>query len=204
MTSRTGRVAIVSTGATTVFEPTLTAAGSPDLGTAATELVSYMAQRKVATGFGDDWSALTVHADLTGAVDALVAGTADQRVLHWLGRGPGLTPSGDDLLVGMVAALWFVGAVDASRLAPFGRLFEGGANPLTTDISVEFLYYACRGMFNGAAGDLLVALDRSNKVAALRALERLGRYGHTSGWDCTLGIATALRHVLRADSVDTR
>jgi hypothetical protein len=153
----------------------------------------------VATGLGADWPALIARPDLTGAVDSLVAGTADRRVLHWVGRGPGLTPSGDDLLVGMIAALWFVGAVDAARLAPLARALERSAAVLTTDISVEHLHYACRGMFNGAVGDLLVQLDRWDPVAALRAVERLGRYGHTSGWDCALGIVTALLHVSRSD-----
>ena len=99
----------------------------------------------------------------------------------------------------MLAALWFVGAVDSRRLEPLRRLLEEGEGALTTDLSVEYLYYACGGMFTGVVIDLLVALDRSDQVAAHRALDRLGRYGHTSGWDCTLGMVTALRRVSRAD-----
>jgi hypothetical protein len=187
-----------------VFDPTLASARSTGFGDAAAELVTYLARRRADTGLGADWWRLAERPDLTDAVDSLTAGRADRRVLHWLGRGPGLTPSGDDLLVGMLAALWFVRAVDRPRLEPLRGLLEGSAGALTTDISVEHLYYACRGMFTGVVGDLLVALDRSDQVASLRALDRLGRYGHTSGWDCTLGMVTALHRVSRTDWVDAR
>ena len=199
MVSGTGEVVIASTADVAVFDPTLASARSTNLGDAAAELVTYLARRRADTGLGADWWGLAERTDLTGAVDSLTAGTADRRVLHWLGRGPGLTPSGDDVLVGMLAALWFVGAVDSRRLEPLRRLLEEGEGALTTDLSVEYLYYACRGMFTGVVIDLLVALDRSDQVAAHRALDRLGRYGHTSGWDCTLGMVTALRRVSRAD-----
>lgn len=32
---------------------------------------------------------------------------------HWLGKGPGLTPSHDDTLSGMLLAAWYYGALDA-------------------------------------------------------------------------------------------
>jgi Protein of unknown function (DUF2877) len=40
--------------------------------------------------------------------------------------------------------------------------------------------------------DLLVALDRSNTVGVRDAVDRLSRYGHTSGMDCVLGVLTGL------------
>jgi hypothetical protein len=198
--SRIGNVAIIATPTTAVFDPTLPAASGNSLSATVTELIAHLARIGASTGLGDNWLALTKASELTDAVDSLLDGVADQRVLHWLGRGPGLTPSGDDLLVGMVAALWFISAVDSFKLTPFRKLFESTEGLLTTDISVEYLYYACRGMFTGGVIDLLVALDQANEVAALDALARLGRYGHTSGMDCTLGVVTTLRHVLRIGS----
>jgi Protein of unknown function (DUF2877) len=198
--SRIGNVAIIATPRTAVFEPALPAASGNSLSAAVTELIARLARMRASTGLCDDWLALTKASELTDAVDSLHDGAADRRVLHWLGRGPGLTPSGDDLLVGMVAALWFISAVDSPKLAPFRKLFESTEGRLTTDISVEHLHYACRGMFTGGVIDLLIALDQANEVAALDALARLGRYGHTSGMDCTLGVVTALRHVLRIES----
>lgn len=38
---------------------------------------------------------------------------------HWLGKGPGLTPSHDDTLSGMLLAAWYYGALDARSGRPF-------------------------------------------------------------------------------------
>ncbi len=69
----------------------------------------------------------------------------------------------------------------------FEKFIENAACRPTTDISAEYLHYACRGMVTGIVRELLVALDRSNTVAVLDAVHRLSRYGHTSGMDCVLG-----------------
>ncbi len=34
---------------------------------------------------------------------------------HWLGKGPGLTPSHDDTLSGMLLAAWYYGAFSDAR-----------------------------------------------------------------------------------------
>ena len=43
---------------------------------------------------------------------------------HWLGKGPGLTPSHDDTLSGMLLAAWYYGALDARSGRQFFRLFR--------------------------------------------------------------------------------
>jgi hypothetical protein len=53
-------------------------------------------------------------------------------------------------------------------------------------------------MVNGMVRDLLVALDRSNTVEVLDAVDRLSRYGHTSGLDCVLGVLIGLISAPRA------
>jgi hypothetical protein len=47
-------------------------------------------------------------------------------------------------------------------------------------------------MVTGTVSHLLVALDRSNTVSVLSAVDRLSRYGHTSGMDCVLGVVMGL------------
>jgi hypothetical protein len=160
-------------------------------------LIGHLARVRALTGFGDEWLSLTADPHLTAAVNALIDVRVDERnvddaVLYLLGRGPGLTPSGDDVLVGMIAALWFVGEIDYSSMAPLRHLLADGALRLTTDISVEYLHYACRGMVMGALHDLLLALDRSDRSTTADAVSRLRRYGHTSGMDCLLGVVTGL------------
>ncbi|MPZ78930.1 MAG: DUF2877 domain-containing protein [Actinophytocola sp.] len=200
MSSRTATAVIPSTPRTTVFDPALPAARRDPMSRPVGHLIGHLARVRALTGFGDRWPSLTADPHLTAAVDALTDDRADDRtvddaVLHLLGRGPGLTPSGDDVLVGMIAALWFVGEIDASSLAPLRHLLADGALRLTTDISVEYLHHACRGMVVGPLHDLLLALDRSDSSTTADAVSRLCRYGHTSGMDCLLGVVTGLRHI---------
>lgn len=204
ITSRTGGVVIASTPETVVFDTALPVASGNNLAASAGELVAHLARTRARTGLGADWLVLIADPTLTSALESLVGGRADGAVIHWLGRGPGLTPCGDDVLVGMVAALQFVGVVDSSGLARLRELIEIAGSRLTTDISAEYLHYACRGMVAGVVRDLLVALDRSSMVAALDAVEQLSRYGHTSGMDCVLGMILALVSAKRADQVETR
>jgi hypothetical protein len=192
MTSRTDGVVTASTPQTVVFDTALPTARGDKLLASASTLVAHLARTRGRTGLGDDWLALTTDATLTGAVDSLVGGRVDEAVTYWVGRGPGLTPSGDDLLVGILSALQFSGVIDSRDLVRLRDLVETAASRLTTDISAEYLYYACRGMVTGMLRDLLVALDRSNTVAVLDAVDRLSRYGHTSGMDCVLGVVMGL------------
>ena len=194
LASPTRAMVIASTPETLVFETALPAATSDDLQGPATELLAHLARTRARTGLGCDWSALANDVALTSAAESLAAGRADEAVTHWLGRGPGLTPSGDDVLAGMITALRFVGAVDSSRIGPLRESVDAAAGRLTTDLSAEYLHYACRGMAGGMVRDMLVALDRSDPTGVLDALDLLGRHGDTSGMDCALGIVLALRH----------
>ncbi|HEX5824190.1 MAG TPA: DUF2877 domain-containing protein [Candidatus Limnocylindrales bacterium] len=192
LASGTGAVAIAAEPDTVVFETAVPAASSDDLHGPARDLLEHLARTQARTGLGCDWPALTDDVALTSAVESLAAGRADEAVIHWLGRGPGLTPSGDDVLAGMITALLFAGAVDPSRIGPLGESIDAAASRLTTDLSAEYLHYACRRMASGMVRDLLVALDRSDAIAVQDALDRLGRHGDTSGIDCALGVVLAL------------
>ena len=190
--SRIGGVVIAATPQTVVFDTVLPTARGDRLPASASALVAHLSRTRARTGLGEDWLALTTDPAITGAVDSLVRGRVDEAVTYWLGRGPGLTPSGDDLLVGMLIALQFSGVMDSSDLVPLRESVNIAASCRTTDISAEYLHYACRGMVTGMVSDLLVALDRSNTVAVLGAVDRLSRYGHTSGMDCVLGVVMGL------------
>lgn len=192
MTSRTGEVLTAWTPRTVVFDTALPTGRGEGLPASASALVAHLARVRARTGIGEDWLALTTDPALTGAVVSLARGRVDDAVTRWVGRGPGLTPSGDDLLVGMLVALQFSGVVDALGLAPFREWARTDARRLTTEISAEHLYHASRGTASGAVCDLLLALDRPSTAEALDAVDRLRRYGHTSGMDCVLGVALGL------------
>ena len=200
MSSRTATTVITSTPQTTVFDPALPSVRRGPMSRAVGHLIGRLARLRALTGFGDQWLALTADPRLTIAVEALIDDrvgdrNVDDAMLYLLGRGPGLTPSGDDVLVGMIAALWFVGEIDSASLDPLRHLLVDDAIRLTTDISAEYLHYACRGMVVGVLHDLLLALERSDGPATADAVNRLRRYGHTSGMDCLLGVVTGLHHI---------
>jgi hypothetical protein len=197
LTSKSGDLVVSAVARPRVFDPAIPLVSTDAVRGQLEPLTDLLARDRPATGLGDQWLALTADARLTRAVGSILGYTVDESLLHWIGRGPGLTPSGDDILVGMIAALWCVGAVTAHPLGRMGARLEVAARRRTTDISLEYLHYACRGMAAGVLRDLLSALGSADSPAVLAAVGRLRRYGHTSGMDCLLGAVTALRELNR-------
>jgi hypothetical protein len=104
-----------------------------------------------------------------------------------IGLGPGLTPSGDDVLAGALLALHALGWVDvAHRLA---RWLLPRAARGTGAISRAHLECAAHGEGSAALHDALAALVTGDPEPLARALAAVGRLGHTSGWDALAGVA---------------
>jgi hypothetical protein len=104
-----------------------------------------------------------------------------------IGHGPGLTPSGDDLIGGALCALHAAAnATLAARLAdwalPLARL-------RTNRISNAHLACAAQGECGEAVDDAIVALLSGHAPD----LARIDAIGHTSGWDALAGATLALR-----------
>ncbi len=112
-----------------------------------------------------------------------------------IGLGPGLTPSGDDVLAGaMIALRAFSQAALADRLAAWAL---PRAETATGRISYAHLSAAATGEGAGALHDLLVAITAPDAASLASALDRLARIGHCSGWDALAGSAAALRALCR-------
>lgn len=109
-----------------------------------------------------------------------------------LGRGPGLTPSGDDLLLGWLAMAahahreW--GLPDPSALA--ARL-AARAPRRTTRVAAAMYAAAARGRYAPAVGTVCSA----GAAELPAALARLAAVGATSGLDTLAGVAAAARGV---------
>lgn len=124
-------------------------------------------------------------------------GRADLRGLGRLivGRGPGLTPAGDDLLAGALLVAHAIGASTADE--PNGPRVDGMFDDVVTagatnDIARAFLRCAAHGRCIEPAHDFLNALARADREAARRAVARLRRFGSSSGLALAYGIALAL------------
>lgn len=106
-----------------------------------------------------------------------------------LGLGDGLTPAGDDLLIGMMLALRIYGRAEvADRLATWALPL---ARTRTNKISVSHLTCAAAGEGSAVLHDTLCALNHANFTALDHCLDALDHVGHTSGWDALTGVALA-------------
>ena len=117
-------------------------------------------------------------------------------VAAMIGRGVGLTPAGDDALVGALAATAAMRAVDASAAAGHARLAAAVARhlPGTSDLSAAFLRLAAQGHF---AEPVLDAVDAVVSGSGPVLGARLFDVGATSGADTALGLASAVHTIIR-------
>ncbi|WP_186356242.1 DUF2877 domain-containing protein [Streptomonospora sp. PA3] len=123
--------------------------------------------------------------------DAARAGAAGDACRRLIGRGPGLTPSGDDLICGYLLAARHLGASAAA--AALAAAAERAA-PATTALSADLVRHAAAGRACPQAVEVLDALGGHGPLAP--ALEELRRIGHTSGTDLALGMLAGARAAL--------
>jgi Protein of unknown function (DUF2877) len=112
------------------------------------------------------------------------------RIAPLIGLGPGLTPSGDDFLGGLLVALALVG-----RRALRDRLWQALGSAIaerTTDISRAHLAAAAEGLAGAQLHGALNAILRGAGADVEAACAALGRVGHTSGWDALAGALLVL------------
>jgi hypothetical protein len=138
--------------------------------------------------------------ELVRAAAAGELGAAFAAADRMVGLGPGLTPSGDDLLCGFLVTLHQLappGGGTRAFAAALGRLVATRAVRATTALSATLLGHAARGEAPAEVVDVLTALGQDGPGDRLtaRALPRLLAVGHTSGRDLALGVAAAC-HVL--------
>jgi hypothetical protein len=116
--------------------------------------------------------------------------------LRLIGLGPGLTPSGDDFMGGLLFTWfqWNTARPDEARLntAPVEE-FLARARGLTNPISTTILADLAEGQGPEPLHDLMSALwQGAAQEQVLSAAYRLTRIGHTSGWDMLAGVSAGL------------
>ncbi len=108
-----------------------------------------------------------------------------------IGLGPGLTPSGDDLVAGIVASLVWqkrFGIVPAGITRTLVDAIRQVAPTRTNRISTRLLWHACEGVLYASAMDLGAALLSGDVGAILRSYSQLFSIGHTTGVDLASGL----------------
>ena len=114
---------------------------------------------------------------------------AEPAALALLGLGGGLTPSGDDFLVGLLAGLE---ATDNGMREALAAVIGREAPGRTTTFGAALLHHACRGEFSQRLHDVLIATARHDRAALRHAIDRAMAYGATSGADTLAGLFLAL------------
>ena len=109
--------------------------------------------------------------------------------IELIGLGAGLTPSGDDYLVGLLAGLEATGSRARREIA---SAIGAAAPGRTTAIGAAMLAHATRGGFAERLHDVLVALAIGGTDGLGTAIPRAMAYGATSGADTLVGLFGAL------------
>lgn len=132
------------------------------------------------------------------ALESLVNHRADERAKEvfdfWIGRGPGLTPSGDDMMTGICASLYLL---EEAQHTPFisslTTYLTDHGKKRTTPVAYEYLLYATKGNFHSTILHMCFALRQENHTILKQALEQMEQIGHTSGVDTLLGMLIGLK-----------
>ena len=106
------------------------------------------------------------------------------------GRGMGLTPAGDDFLMGVMHALW--ARFDANAAARICSVIAAAAAARTTTISGAWLRAAASGEAGEPWHDLLAATQQGSNRRIRAAAERILATGHSSGADAMAGFIAGI------------
>ncbi|HEY8198143.1 MAG TPA: DUF2877 domain-containing protein [Candidatus Limnocylindrales bacterium] len=131
------------------------------------------------------WAAITSLRSAAGAMDGKLLDRASQTLI---GRGPGLTPSGDDVLVGFNAAM---AAADHPLARAAALRIAVTARGRTTDVAQSYHDAAARGAYAEHLHDVIQALVAVDGDTLEPAIARMLAWGATSGADTLLGILLA-------------
>lgn len=114
------------------------------------------------------------HANITASLKKLI------------GLGPGLTPSGDDLIAGLLIAAHYLDKSEAA--SALWRDVQGTVRSQTNAISFAHLSAAGQGLGAAPLHALLAALIENRDDHMIEALDAASRIGHSSGFDAVAGL----------------
>lgn len=117
--------------------------------------------------------------------------SAVPHAISLLGLGPGLTPSGDDFLVGLFTTFHLKGSPFSSQRW-FCEEIEKVAKTATNDISYIAIKKASAGKVRESIVDLVSALLVENEKNMILSLRKVLTIGSSSGTDIALGILEGL------------
>lgn len=149
------------------------------------------------TGYHESLSSVSVSGDpFLIAIDHLCSSQLikQRQALQFLiGRGPGLTPSGDDMIVGHLAARFINKNRDQVMESYLGTKLMT-VNDLTTDVSLHYLLCSLDQRFNRSIIALISALINDEPSNVQNNIQEILNTGHTSGADFLAGFTRSIKN----------
>ncbi len=131
---------------------------------------------------------------LNGLLDAMLENNYQNISLYIdkiIGCGPGLTPSSDDMLLGIVMSLYYYKKFDKNfyiDVAKLGKIILKASYEKTTRISYEILRFGTKGIVIEDIHILAKSIFFITGFKIEEKAELLMTYGETSGTDIILGL----------------
>ncbi|HLR21583.1 MAG TPA: DUF2877 domain-containing protein [Tissierellaceae bacterium] len=118
----------------------------------------------------------------------------EKKLRKVIGRGKGLTPSGDDMLIGLIWLNDIKEFLSKEFLQTVEELIIG--EELTTDVSVAYYKEAFEGKYGGLLIDLCESLIKGDKKTIEQNISIMIQLGHSSGIDTLTGIVLGINKML--------
>ena len=187
------RVTVSTQEATTWEAPAPRGAARPDVDALRACLDGHVPEEGLGCLILGVHNALSVHAQpALEALDRWLAGHAlGNEAAQLIGLGPGLTPSGDDYLGGVLLALRCMGR--GAQADSLWRWLAPRLSRHTSAISAAHLGAAAAGEVHEALHEVLESLSAWQVPDLHPSLARLDAVGHTSGWDALAGVVAVAR-----------
>jgi hypothetical protein len=184
----------IDLNAAQIWEPRLVCPARPlFLNAAMTRIIQPYADwpNAAEVGLAASWRLSEGAARLMQAIAQVASGEKDEEVVAAAGQlaglGGGLTPAGDDFLIGVMAALWLTG--QRTLLPEIANV----AAPRTATLSAAFLRAAAQGEFIEPWHTLAQALCAGEVESFRQAVAGVARFGASSGRDALAGFATTIQ-----------
>jgi hypothetical protein len=145
------------------------------------------------TTYVRDYSTTVLQSLVSNLPSALVRAdisSALQITSQLAGLGAGLTPAGDDFIMGAIYAAWIIHPIETASVV--AQEIANTAAPLTTSLSAAWLRSAGRGEAGIVWHELSKALDAGNASDIQRQITKILSTGHTSGADALTGFVNVL------------
>lgn len=122
-------------------------------------------------------------------------------IIKWgrslIGLGQGLTPSGDDVLMGIYLVLGLENSKIPQSDRVLGEIIHGMIGA-TTDISYQGLLRSSQGYYRGILVDTVESICTDKNIS--KALNEVLSIGHSSGYDLILGMRTGFEILIEKET----